>query len=307
MAAMRIIAVFVVVVSLYSTSADYYGNSGASQKTTSTYQSAGVSSTTPGLTEDAPDAVAQAPDKGGDDENATEAPPPAPAIPDGCSHILDATCAANQKVILKTINAVRRGVKAADMLVVSWSPAAAVLAQKVADNCGGPAHDANTDRPGCGQNSASGSENSFPNGWPDVFQLWDGEVADFVYGAPDAQCTSKGVIGHYAQDVWASSNTIGCGFALCSDGVRMTCNYCPPGNYRGRKCTPYLEGTDENGGICGKCGGEGSATCPDGLCTQLLTSSRLTLSDLQLNDTQHDPAPNKVAPPPKKHRKRAKQ
>ncbi|GAU91405.1 hypothetical protein RvY_03663 [Ramazzottius varieornatus] len=28
----------------------------------------------------------------------------------------------------------------------------------------------------------------------------------------------------------------------------------------------FTPGTPANGGVCGKCGGQGSATCPDGLC-----------------------------------------
>jgi pathogenesis-related protein 1 len=87
------------------------------------------------------------------------------------------------------------------------------------------AHDPN--RNGCGQNINTAFIKKTT--WPASVQAWQSEVAKFTYGAPDKALNGT---GHYTQVVWATSNTVGCGFAECKDSTgaffKYVCNYCPP-------------------------------------------------------------------------------
>ncbi|OWA52115.1 putative Cysteine-rich secretory protein 2 [Hypsibius exemplaris] len=182
----------------------------------------------------------------------TSSPGPTP----NCANPRDTTCASTQTKILSLINEVRRNVKAADMLQVSWDATAAADAQQFASKCLS-AHNTSDDRHGCGQNIASGTGNF---NWDVAFQLWNQEVKDFTWGV---KC-DLAATGHYTQNVWASSNKIGCGWSDCGGNNNMVCNYCPAGNI-GNGCKPFVQGAP----VCGSCGGEGSALCPNGLCTAL--------------------------------------
>ena len=61
-------------------------------------------------------------------------------------------------------------------------------------------------------------------------QSWYDEVKDYNYSNP--VFSSK--TGHFTQLVWKDTEEIGCGAACNSNNkCYVTCNYYPPGNYRG--------------------------------------------------------------------------
>ena len=69
-----------------------------------------------------------------------------------------------------------------------------------------------------------------------VVDAWGAERRDYDYAsnrcAPGKQC------GHYTQLVWAQTDEVGCGMAVCaSRGQIWACDYRPNGNIMGRR--PY--------------------------------------------------------------------
>lgn len=69
---------------------------------------------------------------------------------------------------------------------------------------------------------------------------WVSEVDDYDY----ASNSCSNVCGHYTQVVWADSLRVGCGVTYCPNpsglpwaGYILSCNYDPPGNFRGQR--PY--------------------------------------------------------------------
>jgi pathogenesis-related protein 1 len=166
-------------------------------------------------------------------ESASEAPPPA-----------DPTPAGEAQAWLDTQNAVRHAPKPAPpspLPDLTWSAAAAAVAQDWADRCN---YQHNPGRGNRGENIAASS----PQGrWAiaDAVSAWAGEVADYDYArnscAPGKDC------GHYTQIVWRSSVRAGCAHRACQtnspfgaqfpDWDFWVCDYEPPGNVVGQR--PY--------------------------------------------------------------------
>jgi hypothetical protein len=78
---------------------------------------------------------------------------------------------------------------------------------------------------------------------------WDSEASNYVYPATGGNCTSTDTTlgcGHYSQDVWRTTNGVGCALQQCpgtsnpfSDGNPwwyVICDFTPAGNY---PATPY--------------------------------------------------------------------
>ena len=64
-----------------------------------------------------------------------------------------------------------------------------------------------------------------------VVDEWGAESAD--YNARLDTCAPGRQCGHYTQLVWASTEDVGCGMAVCpSRGQVWVCNYRPRGNVR---------------------------------------------------------------------------
>ncbi|XP_010885778.1 cysteine-rich secretory protein 2-like [Esox lucius] len=163
-----------------------------------------------------------------------------------------------QKEIVDLHNDLRRGVQppARNMLQMSWNNEAAINAQKWANQCTmshSPADQRRTSTSGCGENLFM-STNERP--WTSAIQSWYSEVNNYNY---DSNGSINGkVVGHYTQVVWATSKEIGCAVAKCPNSVwkfYYVCQYCPPGNYVGRK--PY-----NTGSRCADC----PNNCQNGLC-----------------------------------------
>ena len=61
-------------------------------------------------------------------------------------------------------------------------------------------------------------------------EIWYSEVSKYDYSNPEF---SSGT-GHFTQLVWKGSSQIGCGAACnAQNNCYVTCNYYPPGNYKG--------------------------------------------------------------------------
>lgn len=113
------------------------------------------------------------------------------------------------------------------------------------------------------QTGASPSSLAEPSADRVTRNSWYDEVEDYSYDTNS--CNPGKACGHYTQVVWAASTKIGCGYAFCStvEGLAYknawltTCNYHPPGNYRGVR--PYKIGVR-----CSEC--KGNVTCYNNLC-----------------------------------------
>ena len=67
-------------------------------------------------------------------------------------------------------------------------------------------------------------------------KLWVDEKVFYDYNSNT--CQSGRVCGHYTQVVWRNSVRLGCAKVRCNNGSTIiSCNYDPPGNWRGQK--PY--------------------------------------------------------------------
>lgn len=129
-----------------------------------------------------------------------------------------------------------------------WSQSLAATAQSWADNCV-YAHSSN----GYGENVAAFV--GTPGTPQSVVDLWASEAACYTYATNSCTpycggCPSCDSCGHYTQVVWRSSQSLGCGVAVCPASSSpftppwddhpwylWVCNYDPPGNFIGQR--PY--------------------------------------------------------------------
>ncbi|KAM7367767.1 hypothetical protein PAMP_014044 [Pampus punctatissimus] len=143
--------------------------------------------------------------------------------------------------------------------VSSWSNEAAANAQRWANKCTmnhSPKSARTISSSGCGENLYMAS---YKASWSAAIQSWYDEVKDWSYGVGSV---NGGVVGHYTQVVWYSSNLIGCAMAHCPNSqyeYYYVCQYCPPGN---RGYNPYSR-PYKRGRSCGDCPND----CENKLCT----------------------------------------
>ncbi|XP_033099085.1 cysteine-rich venom protein Mr30-like [Anneissia japonica] len=152
---------------------------------------------------------------------------------------------------------------ASNMEYMEWDDNLATMAQQWSDGChyghGQPTPNL-TPYSWIGQNLYA-SSNDGTNG-VQATDAWNNE--DQYYDYEYNNCTH--VCGHYTQNVWATSNRIGCGVRFCNNPSGLswataniiTCNYGPGGNYVGQR--PYLLGP-----ACSECS-SGVGQCDNGLC-----------------------------------------
>lgn len=120
--------------------------------------------------------------------------------------------------------------------VLAWDTALAAQAQAHAERLaaiGRLAHAPRAERPGQGENLASGSRGYF--GAEALGQTWLAEKRNFQRGVfPAISRTGNWAdAGHYSQLIWPATTRLGCGIA---EGRRMTflvCRYAPAGNRDG--------------------------------------------------------------------------
>jgi hypothetical protein len=141
-------------------------------------------------------------------------------------------------------NSIRRNVSpqpTTPLSPLSWSAAAAAVAQAWADGC---TYQHNAGRGTRGENIAA---NAPPGTWSPatVVNAWASEASDYDYASNT--CAAGKVCGHYTQLVWRDTVRVGCGHRICSVnsplGAQLpnwefwVCDYEPPGNYVGQR--PY--------------------------------------------------------------------
>ncbi|XP_013188780.2 cysteine-rich venom protein TEL1-like [Amyelois transitella] len=141
---------------------------------------------------------------------------------------------------------------ASNMLLMSWHPVAARLAQKYADKCiflkhNDPSENAVPNLGNCGQNLFVSLQKT---PWFFALKNWFLEYKKFKYGYPIRDLHA---VGHYTQMAWATSHKVGCGVAHCSGGpwgsfYNYVCHYCPAGNFETITQYPYKIGLP-----CGDC------------------------------------------------------
>ena len=111
---------------------------------------------------------------------------------------------------------------------MTFSAEAAKAAQEWSEkmnNEGSMYHSSNSERPGCGENLAYYSLESYAYGTDWATNAWYDEVNDPGYDFNNPGFSSG--IGHFTQVVWKGSTELGCGVA----GPYVTCRYC-----NGQKC-----------------------------------------------------------------------
>ncbi|XP_071958594.1 peptidase inhibitor 16-like [Antedon mediterranea] len=169
--------------------------------------------------------------------------------------------------IIDRHNYFRRNVSpgpASDMLYMEWYEDLEESAQQWADTCnwahGGIPSGAGQNLYATTASPDSGLGITATNAWNDEDQYYDYDTNS---------CATGEVCGHYTQNVWASTEGIGCGIRFCSSitglswqngGNIVVCNYGPGGNIVGQR--PY-----ELGPKCSEClANTDNGVCDDGLC-----------------------------------------
>ncbi|XP_053605273.1 cysteine-rich venom protein LIO1-like [Plodia interpunctella] len=153
--------------------------------------------------------------------------------------------------------------QSSNMLLMSWHPEAARLAQRYAEKCIFLQHNDAKENAvphlgNCGQNLFVSLHKS---PWFFAIKSWFLEYKNFTYGVPIRDIHS---VGHYTQMVWSTSHKVGCGIAHCAGGpwgsfYNYVCHYCPTGNFDTITQYPYKVGSP-----CADCPGH----CVGGkLCT----------------------------------------
>lgn len=154
---------------------------------------------------------------------------------------------------------------AADMQRMRWDEDLATVAREYAAQCE-YGHNPNRDNdfaeltgivgPRVGENIAGtgiswtiGSEEA-RDAIETAFNNWNGESTLWHYDTINDDSWAAG-IGHFTQNVWASSTRVGCGQAWCPNTpigdlnynvIFTVCNFYPAGNYSGQY--PYQSGTE---------------------------------------------------------------
>ncbi|KAG8303039.1 hypothetical protein J6590_018501 [Homalodisca vitripennis] len=179
-----------------------------------------------------------------------------------------------------------------DMLEMFWSPEAAMIAQRWADQCTSFGHDScrrTVEEEHVGQNigwlsgygdpreakSRADAIKYFITEWYNEVENYRGDVDLF-----DSSLEELQKIGHYTQIVWARSAGVGCGFLEFTDATeyeyRIVCNYVPGGNYRSMKV--YSRGAP-----CSRC--PSNSTCSrrwPGLCS--MTNAEYDDGNIELDE-----------------------
>ncbi|KAK1300949.1 hypothetical protein QJS10_CPB13g00044 [Acorus calamus] len=114
---------------------------------------------------------------------------------------------------------------------MSWSDTVAAYAQNYANQRAADCALEHSDSGGLyGENIFKGSGSDWTA--KDAVDLWVGEEKNYDYNSNT--CADGEMCGHYTQVVWANSVELGCARVNCDgDGVFITCNYSPPGNFNG--------------------------------------------------------------------------
>jgi hypothetical protein len=82
------------------------------------------------------------------------------------------------------------------------------------------------------QHSQNGNGENLCQGhadWTACLSAWAGEEAQYNYANPGFSEAT----GHFTQQVWVGTSTIGCGVASCGGFPLYVCEYSPPGNVLG--------------------------------------------------------------------------
>jgi hypothetical protein len=144
--------------------------------------------------------------------------------------------AAFELEVLTAHNLVRRNAAPAPvppLPALTWSPAAAAVAQAWAGRC---TYAHNTGRGDLGENIFASTAAATAS---DAVVSWASEAP--LYDLATNSC--RGVCGHYTQLVWRATTSVGCASARCGTNspfgggswTLVVCDYAPPGNVVGEK------------------------------------------------------------------------
>merc|ERR1711991_272207 len=123
---------------------------------------------------------------------------------------------------------------ASNMRRLVWSDELAASASEYADRCIFQHPQDELNELGYGENLAlaSGSPTA-----TSTSGQWLSEEADWTYAPVGQDSATGGVVGHYTQMIWANTDEVGCGIAVCDEvqfafpGTLTVCRYNSGGNY----------------------------------------------------------------------------